>query len=270
LCPSKRARDNNPSSGPDLDVNEGIPAAAPCPQKRARHTGNNLSMELNLGVNKGTSTAVMHALRMAGHSNLASQEPDLGVNKEISAVPDCDIVPEIEALPAPESPPASFSFSGRRRKVPCALKDYIPHSLVGLPSHLHPVPPKPMLCAEPEVPSLAPIPDPEPEADPGFTTEPNGFGLYRQYTRKPQTDPENRLTLADLADDDMPEQHHSGATAANTSHSTTVDFFYPFSNVTVYRYINWFLGISGTLSAADLDCLARDMISSDDFNPKDL
>jgi len=91
-----------------------------------------------------------------------------------------------------------------------------------------------MLRTEPEVPSLAPIPDPELEADPGFTTEPNGFGLYRQYTRKPQTDPENRLTLADLADDDMPEQHHSGATAADTSHSTTVDFFYPFPNITVY------------------------------------
>jgi len=270
FCPSKRARDNNPSSGPDLDVNEGIPAAAPRPQKRARHTGNNSSIELNLGINKDTSAAVTHALRTAGHSNSVSQEPDLGVNKEISAVPDRDIVPKIEALPAPESPLALFSFSGWRRKVPHALKDYIPHSLVGLPSHLHPVPPKPMLRAEPEVLSLAPIPDPEPEADPGFTTEPNGFGLYRQYTRKPQTDPENRLTLADLADDDMPEQHHSGATAADTSCSTTVDFFYPFPNVTVYRYINWFLGISGTLSAVDLDRLARDVISSDDFNPKDL
>jgi len=68
----------------------------------------------------------------------------------------------------------------------------------------------------------------------------------------------------------MPEQRHSGATAANTSCSTTVNFFYPFPNVTVYRYINWFLGISGTLSAADLDCLAQNVISSDNFNPKDL
>ena len=123
-----------------------------------------------------------------------------------------------------------------------------------------------------EVPGLASIPDPEPEPgfDPGFTTEPNGFGLYRQYTRKPQTDPENSLTLVDLADDDMPEQHHSGATVANTSRSTTVNFFYPFPNVTVYQYINWFLGISGTLSVADLDHLAQDVTLSDNFNPKDL
>ena len=230
----KRARDSNPSSGPDLDVNEGISAAVPRPQKRARHTGNNPPMEPILGINEGTSAAVTHAPRRARHSDSASPEPDLGVNDDFSAVPDREIVPEIEALPVPESPPASFSFSGRRRKAPRALKDYIPHSLVGLPSHLHPVPPKPMLRAEPEVPSLAPISNPEPDADPELTTEPNGFGLYRQYTRKPQTDPENSPTLADLADNDMPEQHYSGATAANTSRSTTVDFFYPFPNVTVY------------------------------------
>jgi hypothetical protein len=60
------------------------------------------------------------------------------------------------------------------------LKDYIPHSLVGLPSHLCPVPPQPILPTEPEVLSLLPPPDPEPEpmADAEFITEPNGFGLY--------------------------------------------------------------------------------------------
>jgi len=70
----------------------------------------------------------------------------------------------------------------------------------------------------------------------------------------------------------MPEQRHSGATVAETPslRSTIVDFFYPFPNVTVYQYIKWFQGTSGTLSAADLDCLACDVISSDDFNPKDL
>ena len=88
-----------------------------------------------------------------------------------------DVMPEV----LPESPPALFSgvsFSGQRRKVPRALKDYIPHSLVGLPSHLRPAPPQPMPPAALEVPSPASIPDPEPEADTEFITEPNGFGLY--------------------------------------------------------------------------------------------
>jgi hypothetical protein len=147
-----------------------------------------------------------------------------------------DVVPEREALP--KSPPASVSFSRWRRKVPCMLKDYIPHSLVGLPSHLRPAPPKPTLPTEPEVLSPLPPSDPEPEpiADAEFTTEPNGFGLYQQYTRKPQTDPEDCLILADLVDDDtLPKQQQSEAAAIETPHSTTAaDFFYPFPNTTVF------------------------------------
>jgi len=38
----------------------------------------------------------------------------------------------------------------------------------------------------------------------------------------------------------------------------------------VFWYVNWYLGISRILSAVDLDCLARDVISSDDFNCEDL
>ena len=129
-------------------------------------------------MNEGTFAAVTRAWKRARHSN-PSPEPDLGVNKDISTVP--DIVLELEALPVPEFPLASFSFSGQRQKVPHALKDYISHCLEGLPLHLHPVPPNPVPPVEPEVPGLASIPDPEPDpkVDPGFTTEPNGFGLYR-------------------------------------------------------------------------------------------
>ena len=127
---------------------------------------------------------LLSASKRARYSNSEpSPDPDLGFN-EGTTVTD-HAAPEIEVLP--ESPPVSHSFSGWRRKIPRALKDYIPHSLVGLPSHLRPAPPKPTLPAGPEVPSPVSAPDPEPEpvADTGFTTEPNGFGLYRQYTRKP-------------------------------------------------------------------------------------
>jgi len=212
----------------------------------------------------------LNALKRASYSNSeSSPDPDLGFNKDTAVT---DVAPEIEVLP--ESPPALFSgvsFSGWRRKVPRALKDYIPHSLVGLPSHLHPAPPKPMPSHKPEVPSPVSIPDPEPEADTTFTTEPNGFGLYRKYTRKPQTDPEDNLTLADLADDDMPEQCPPDEPAATeTPHSALADFFHPFSNAMVFQFVNWYLGTSGGLSAADLDRLAREVISSDNFNREDL
>ena len=211
----------------------------------------------------------MRASKRARYGNSeSSPEPDLGLNKGTAVT---DAMPEIEVLAEP--PPAIFtgvSFSGWRRKVPHALKDFIPHSLVGLPAHLHPAPPRPTPPAQPEVLILAAIPDPEPEADTEFITEPNGFGLYQQYTRKPQTDPEDLLMLADLVDDDMPEQHHSDAATTETPHSPSVDFFYPFPNATVFWYVNWYLGTSGILSAADLDRLAHDVISLDDFNRKDL
>ena len=58
------------------------------------------------------------------------------------------------------------------------LRDYIPQSLVGLPSHLCPATPELMPHAELEVPTPVSMPDPELEADTGFITEHNGFGLY--------------------------------------------------------------------------------------------
>ena len=123
----------------------------------------------------------------------------------------------IEGPQAPESPPASLSFAGQRQKVPCTLKDYIPHSLVGLPSHLRPAPQRHSTApAELDVLSLSspPTPESEPAADTGFTTEPNGFGLYHKYNRKPLTDPEEALTLTDLVyEDALQEQQQSEARA---------------------------------------------------------
>jgi hypothetical protein len=106
-----------------------------------------------------------------------------------AALPE-DIVTE----PPQDSPPPSISRSGHRRRVPRALKDYLPHTLVGLPPHLHPPPPdlQPMVVSAPSPVACVPDldPEPEPEADLSITTEPNNFGLYRQYTRRPQIDPE--------------------------------------------------------------------------------
>jgi len=126
---------------------------------------------------KEVSEGVLRASKRARYSNSeSSPDPDLGFNGDTAGT---DVAPEIGVLP--KSPPALYtgvSFSGQRQKVPSILKDYIPQTLVGLPSHLHPAPSKPMPPAELEVPIPASIPDPELEADTEFTTEPNGFGLY--------------------------------------------------------------------------------------------
>ena len=227
---------------------------------------------------------VLHPLKRARHND-SQLTPDPGQGSSDTgttgaAVPDAA---DITMLPEPESPPPSISFSGRRRKVPRALKDYIPHSLVGLPSHLRPVPAKTTVPPPAELNDPSPVPTPEPDPGPDdedvFTTEPNGFGLYRQYTRKPHSDPEEILTLEDLVNDTVnaPEQHKSAPITETppsvTPPSVTVtnanDWYHPFSNITMFRYIHWYLGVSRAVSAVDLDRLASEVILADDFNRDD-
>ena len=110
---------------------------------------------------------------------------------EGSATPTLEDNMTLTFLPEPEPPePISFSCSGRRRKAPHTLKDYLPHSLVRLPLHLRlqPVPliliPNPMAPTTLQSTSLPPSPELEPKC-PLLTTETNGFGLYQQYMTKP-------------------------------------------------------------------------------------
>jgi hypothetical protein len=128
--------------------------------------------------------------------------------------------------------PASFSFSGRKRRVPRALKDYVLHSLAGLAAHLRPAPPRPSPVV-PSAPSPVSVPEPELEPGPLVTTEPNGFGLYRQYTRVPRADPEDHETLEDMCD--LMESAREPELDA-----ITTEFFHPFPNATVFRLLNWF------------------------------
>ena len=78
--------------------------------------------------------------------------------------------------------------------------------------------------------------------------------------------------LVDLVDDeDLSKEQQSEAALIETPHSTTtINFFHPFPNATVFRCMKWFLGASGTLSVAALDRFAHEVILSDDFNCKDL
>ncbi|KAI0296897.1 hypothetical protein BC826DRAFT_1103689 [Russula brevipes] len=97
--------------------------------------------------------------------------------------------------PTEVAPPTSVSRSGRTRRAPRALMDFLPHSLVGLASHLHPVLPAPQPTGTvPPVRSPSPEPIavlPEPQPETVITTEPNQFGLYRQYATAPRMDPES-------------------------------------------------------------------------------
>jgi hypothetical protein len=85
-----------------------------------------------------------------------------------------------------------------------------------------------------------PQPDPKLEPDPSFTIEANRFRPYQIYTRNPQTDLEENLTLENLLDDTISKEHlnHSKAMSTEIPHSDTiVNFFHPFPNKIVFQYM---------------------------------
>jgi hypothetical protein len=179
-------------------------------------------------------------------------EDDMLVDEHASGLGD-DAALDLELPPEPQAP-VSVSFSGRKRKVPQTLKDYLPHSLAGLPSHLHPPPP---ISMQPTVITAAsPLPpsDPAPEAD-VLRTHSNGFGLHREYMRKPRIDP----------DEDITSQR-----TRNAPNYDSGPFFHPLPNATVFRLLNWFYRASATKSMADVDCLVHEVILAEDFNLGDL
>ena len=170
-----------------------------------------------------------------------------------------------ELAPSPDLFPVSFSFSGCKRKVPRALKDYLPHSLAGLAAHLHPAPPKPksaVMRSPTQSPIVVPAPEPMPEPDDLFMTETNGFGLYRKYTRAPRVDPEDDVTLESLSD--LME------TPGESVPGTITEFFHPFLSATAFRLVKWFYDGSAMKSKADLNSVVRDVIWAEDFNREDV
>jgi len=202
-------------------------------------------------------------------------------------------------LPAPEPAPVdeelvSMSRVGRKRKTPRALLDFLPTTTAGLPSHIsHParkrkkpglLDPSAGAAIAVDIPgncSAEVTPGPEAElaaADPpSFETEPNSFGVYRHYTTKPSTDPEEEITLDSLCDaptfaiaPSLDSGDESSLPTCGFGKSLKADFFVPFLNATVFRLMDWFYSTSNAKSSAALDQLVHNVILAEDFNREDL
>jgi len=145
--------------------------------------------------------------------------------------------------------------------------------LTGLPPHLYPPPPdlQSIVVLAPSLPACAPDlelePKPKPKADPFIIMEPNDFGLYWQYTRRPQIDPEHSRELEHLKDNTI---HNADAVTGDEPSEATTKWFHPFPNVTSFWLVKWFYGASNTKSIGDLDSLKKGVISTPDFNASKL
>ncbi|KAJ3574499.1 hypothetical protein NP233_g1729 [Leucocoprinus birnbaumii] len=105
-------------------------------------------------------------------------------------------------------------------------------------------------------------------------TAPDVFGLYREYARFPQNDPEDAHTLDNYC------SSPNIATNAGTkprrwwvglggAHGKAKEFYAAFMNATTYRLMKWFSS-STTKSLSDLDNLVKDVLLPPDFDSKDL
>jgi hypothetical protein len=147
--------------------------------------------------------------------------------------------------------------------------------LTGLPPHLRSPPPDlqpavvlaPSLPAHAPDPELEPEPKPKPEADPFITTEPNNFGLYRQYTRRPQIDSKYGREPEHLRDNTVCD---ADAALSDEPSEAMTKWFHLFSNMSSFQLVKWFYGASNTKSIGDLDSLKKGVISTPDFNTSEL
>lgn len=131
----------------------------------------------------------------------------------------------------------------------------------------------------PALPSPPTPPSDSEETSLDFTTEPDEFGIFRVYPRKPYQEPDEHLTLEDICADAArpptddpnsdrwwkgfnPEMNEGLATTSTNS-------FAPLSNVTSFRLLNWFYGGSKQKSQAELTSLLDNVLKADDFNQED-
>jgi hypothetical protein len=128
--------------------------------------------------------------------------------------------------------------------------------------------------------NISPLPvSPTPEPAPiqkVYVTAPDEFGLFRIYHgRAPIHDPDQQFSLDAVCESstfDIPsqEEHPWWSGMGTNSAAKPENPFIPFPNASTYRMIDWHYSSSEVKSIADLDRLAKDVISAPDFNPADV
>lgn len=104
-----------------------------------------------------------------------------------------------------------------------------------------------------------------------IVTEPNTFGLWRQYPHRPSIDPDSVVSVIPAATAISGDSAQSNC--ASLSHALQqfdpLPSLLPQLRPTVLRLLEWFQG-STTKSTADLDMLVNHVIMAEDFDREDL
>ncbi|PSR71616.1 hypothetical protein PHLCEN_2v12469 [Hermanssonia centrifuga] len=214
-----------------------------------------------------------------------------------------DIAPDVQDayMRSPTPKPAETTHilpptrSGRIRKAPRHHKDFIPSTTTGqLHAHISRLVPPPMTPIHPvPLPVDPPSPgvdvkvsnhrvgpnDNLPETATVYETEPNDFGMYRRYGRKPSQD------IAQEDHDDSLCDSPSIATAPSSISSSPLQsfgravvngigkipaWFSPFTNASIFRIMHWAYTGSNQKSTAEIDRLVHQVLLAPDFNKEDL
>ena len=195
-----------------------------------------------------------------------------------------------EAFYAPPTPdPATISRAGRVRRAPRILSNFIPTTLAGLPAHIRPPPPAVPTAQPMDVLGSSAEPPPQATPPPVYRTEVNTYGLYREYTTRPQHDPEEEKTLEDFLDplafpdaapstassipsavqnDATPSDSHTPSllqAARKPPSASPLASLFPRNNVSEVRLLQWQYTHSTTSNIAVND-LVRNVFQADDFS----
>jgi hypothetical protein len=110
-------------------------------------------------------------------------------------------------------------------------------------------------------------------ADKVFRTEPNDFGIVREYPHKPDHDPDRVVPLEAVCDapglavNDTPADWFSGMTRS-VAQIVPNNPLYPLTSISVFRLLSWFYTYS-QMSIAALNDLVQNVICAEDFDRSD-
>ena len=169
--------------------------------------------------------------------------------------------------------------SGRVRRAPRALRDFVPNDMAGrkLYQHLAPLVPPPPPPPEPAPRDPTPI-APEIPIAPStvFETTPDAFGVFRRYANRPLREPENEqspdnlVNVSTIVSNIETSDADTYTTPIRSIFQRTCDavssWFFPFENASSFRLLHWRYTGSRNKSTKETQRIA-DLCGMDDFDP---